>query len=125
MKEYILESSDTKHPSKLLFDAWNSVTKQSIKKYISNDGRGIKREFISEFIGLRSNIIFNYYDIFARELQNIKNVNISGIRYILVGYITPDTNVLWKHLWSYHSLKQTHNRDVVQMVSHRKVVIFL
>lgn len=124
MKEYILESSDTKHPSKLLFDAWNSVTKQSIKKYISNDGRGIKREFISEFIGLRRNIIFNYSDIFAGVLQNIKNVNISGIRYIPVGYITPDTNVLRQHLWSYHSLKKTHNRDVVQMVAHRKVVIF-
>ena len=28
------------------------------------------------------------------------------IEYIPVGYITPDTNVLRQHLWSYHSLKK-------------------
>lgn len=124
IKAYVLDSSGDEHPSKLLFKAWNSVSRISLRNYINTDARGIKREFISNLIKLRKNDVFDYAEIFSRLLfPENKKVNMSGIRYVPVGYITPDANVLRQAMWSYNSFKLI-DPIMVQLTEHRRVAIF-
>jgi len=124
IKAHVLDSSGDEHPSKLLFKAWNSVCRKTLRNYINTDARGVKREFISSLIQLRKNDVFDYSETFSRLLSpENKKINMSGIRYVPVGYITPDANVLRQAMWSYNSLK-LDDPLMVQLIEHRRVAIF-
>jgi hypothetical protein len=127
VKAYVLDSSgdSDEHSSKLLFKAWSSVSRKKLRDYLKNDTRGVKREFISSLIWLRKHFIFDYAETFSRLLSPvILKVNLSGIRYFPVGYVTSDSNILRQGLWSFNALKLHDGYGIYQCIDHRRVAIY-